>query len=67
MQHLISNYREEDVVDEAEAEDLLHARAENSDVGSPADRRTASRMSVYGLIWAPPVLQVDVLVITTRI
>ncbi len=39
MQHLISNYREEDVADEAATEDLLHTGAEDADVGSLAGGR----------------------------
>jgi hypothetical protein len=38
MQHLDSKYREEDVADEAENEDLLQRRAEKFDVGSLAGR-----------------------------
>ncbi len=38
-QHLNSEYREEDVADEAESEDLLQRRAEKLDVGSLAGRR----------------------------
>jgi hypothetical protein len=36
MQHLNSNYRAEDVADEAKIEDLLQRRTEESDVGSLA-------------------------------
>jgi len=36
MQHLISNYREEDVVNDAESEDLLQRRTKGLDVGSLA-------------------------------
>ena len=39
MQHLISNYREEDVVNEATTEDLLQRRTESIDVGPLAGRR----------------------------
>jgi hypothetical protein len=39
MQHLSSNYRAEDVVDEAATEDLLQLRAKEHDVGSLASRR----------------------------
>jgi hypothetical protein len=39
MQHLDSKYREEDVADEAETEDLLQHGAEKLDVGSLAGRR----------------------------
>jgi len=39
MQHLVSSYREEDVEDEAESEDLLQRRTEGIDVGSLAERR----------------------------
>ncbi|MEJ2331071.1 MAG: hypothetical protein P8Z33_14815, partial [Gammaproteobacteria bacterium] len=39
MQHLSSNYRAEDVADEAQTEDLLHTRAERADVGSLAGWR----------------------------
>ena len=38
MQHLSSKYREEDVADEAETEDLLQRGAEKLDVGSLAGR-----------------------------
>ena len=38
MQHLISNYREEDVAHEAATKDLLHARTENANVGPLASR-----------------------------
>jgi hypothetical protein len=38
MQHLSSNYRAEDVADEAKTEDLLQLRAEEPDVGSLAGR-----------------------------
>ncbi len=41
-QHLISKYREEDVVHEAATEDLLHRRTEIVDVGSLAERRVPS-------------------------
>ena len=34
MQHLSSNYREEDVADEVPEKDLLHREAEGADVGS---------------------------------
>jgi hypothetical protein len=43
-QHLISNYREGDVENEAATEDLLHRRAKIIDVGSLAERR----FSPYG-------------------
>jgi hypothetical protein len=36
MQHLDSEYREEDVADEVQIEDLLQRRAEKPDVGSLA-------------------------------
>ena len=36
MQHLDSKYREEDVADEVQNEDLLQRRAEKLDVGSLA-------------------------------
>ena len=36
-QHLISNYREEDVENEATNEDLLHGSTESGDVGSLAE------------------------------
>jgi hypothetical protein len=39
MQHLSSNYRAEDVADEAKTKDLLQRRAEELDVGSLAGRR----------------------------
>ncbi len=39
MQHLSSQYREEDVADEAETEDLLQRRTEDLDVGSLAGGR----------------------------
>ena len=39
MQHLDSEYREEDVADEVQIEDLLQRRAEKLDVGSLAGRR----------------------------
>jgi hypothetical protein len=39
MQHLDSEYREEDVADEVQIEDLLQHRAEKPDVGSLAGRR----------------------------
>ena len=39
MQHLDSEYREEDVADEVQIEDLLQRRAEKPDVGSLAGRR----------------------------
>ena len=39
MQHLDSKYREEDVADEVQIEDLLQRRAEKLDVGSLAGRR----------------------------
>ncbi len=38
MQHLNSNYREEDVEDEAKTEDLLLRCTEGIDVGSLAER-----------------------------
>ncbi len=38
MQHLDSEYREEDVADEAESEDLLQRRTKKLDVGSLAER-----------------------------
>ncbi len=38
MQHLDSEYREEDVADEVQNEDLLQRRAEELDVGSLAER-----------------------------
>jgi hypothetical protein len=37
MQHLDSKYREEDVADEVQIEDLLQRRAEKLDVGSLAE------------------------------
>ncbi len=37
-QHLDSEYREEDVADEVQIEDLLQRRAEKLDVGSLAGR-----------------------------
>ena len=39
MQHLNSKYREEDVADEVQIEDLLQRRAEKLDVGSLAGGR----------------------------
>ena len=39
MQHLDSNYREEDVADEVQIEDLLQRSAEKLDVGSLAGGR----------------------------
>ena len=39
MQHLSSNNRAEDAVDEAKTEDLLQRRAEELDVGPLAGRR----------------------------
>ncbi len=39
MQHLDSKYREEDVADEIQIEDLLQRRAEKLDVGSLAGGR----------------------------
>ena len=39
MQHLDSKYREEDVADEVQIEDLLQRRAEKLDVGSLAGGR----------------------------
>ena len=39
MQRLDSEYREEDVADEVQIEDLLQRRAEKLDVGSLAGRR----------------------------
>ena len=39
MQHLSSKFRAEDVVDEAEIEDLLHRDRQVIDVGSLAERR----------------------------
>ena len=39
MQHLISNYREEDVENEAATEDLLLIRSESVDVGPLVERR----------------------------
>jgi hypothetical protein len=47
MQHLFSNYRGEDVEDEAATEDLLQRGPEDDDVGSVAARRVATRYSVY--------------------
>jgi hypothetical protein len=38
MQHLDSEYREEDVADEAASEDLLQRRTKKLDVGSLAER-----------------------------
>jgi hypothetical protein len=38
MQHLDSKYREEDVADEAETEDLLQRRIKDLDVGLLAGR-----------------------------
>ena len=38
MQHLDSEYREEDVADEAESEDLLQRRTKKLDVGLLAER-----------------------------
>ncbi len=38
VQHLDSEYREEDVADEVQNEDLLQRRAEKLDVGSLAGR-----------------------------
>ena len=38
MQHLDCKYREEEVADEAETEDLLQRGAKNVDVGSLAGR-----------------------------
>ena len=43
MQHLDSKYREEDVADEVQNEDLLQRRAEIVDVGSLAGRRFFAR------------------------
>jgi hypothetical protein len=43
MQHLVSNYREEDVEYEVSNEDLLQRDAEGDDVGSVAARRDAAR------------------------
>ena len=42
MQHLVSNYREEDVGNEAETKDLLHGIPESGDVGSLAEGRFAA-------------------------
>ena len=42
MQHLDSEYRAEDVADEAKKKDLLQHRAEEPDVGSLAGRRFAA-------------------------
>lgn len=39
MQHLISEYRGEDVADEVSHEDVLHGAAEGGDVGSLGARR----------------------------
>ncbi len=39
MQHLDSKYREEDVADEVQIEDLLQRRTEEPDVGSLAGGR----------------------------
>jgi hypothetical protein len=41
MQHLISNNREEDVVNKAATEDLLYGSRQATDVGSLAERRVA--------------------------
>src|ERR1017187_7793483 len=43
MQHLISNFREEDVENATATEDLLQRRSEGDDVGSVATRRIASQ------------------------
>jgi hypothetical protein len=43
VQHLISNYREEDVENEAATEDLLQRGSEGDDVGSMAARRVATQ------------------------
>lgn len=40
-QHLISDYRGEDVEDETAAEDLLHGNPESRDVGSLAHSRAS--------------------------
>ena len=45
MQHLDSEYREEDVADEVQNEDLLQRRAEKPDVGSLAEGRFSARYS----------------------
>ena len=45
MQHLSSNYRAEDVADEAKAEDLLQFRAEELDVGSLARKKPTLKES----------------------
>jgi hypothetical protein len=41
MQHLISNYREEDFENDAATEDLLHRDSQSIDVGSLAERRVS--------------------------
>ena len=45
MQHLVSEYREEDVADEIPEADLLQRRAEELDVGSLAAGGFAARYS----------------------
>jgi hypothetical protein len=45
-QHLISNYREEDVENEAKIEDILLRRTESINVGSLAERRLYGKRHV---------------------
>ncbi len=47
MQHLDSKYREEDVADEVQIEDLLQRRAEELDVGSLARFGYARLLTVF--------------------
>ncbi len=47
MQHLDSKYREEDVADEAEAEDLLQCRAaKNHEIEGPLSARSGHYTAV---------------------
>ena len=47
MQHLDSKYREEDVADEVQIEDLFQRRAEELDVGSLARFGYARLLAVF--------------------
>ena len=47
LQHLVSNYVEEDVEDEVSIEDLLHGRTEGDDVGSLGEGRIFARHSPH--------------------
>jgi len=53
MQHLVSEYGEEDVADEVPYEDVLHGDAEGADVGSLAKSILCMRLPVCLIVIIP--------------